>query len=325
MRFVFRSDASLRTGVGHVMRSSAIAEEAIDRGISCVFIGEITEIPWLSIRVRNLGFHEVIGTDKGFVPSSKSDVLILDSYSVHPQYEFIDLKNWLAVINIFDNATPNYNSNLRIHPGIEKISDFQFHHKTLSGPEYTPIRKSLFKRKSTLEKGKLRISVIGGGTDVHGFVSAIAEVLKELDIDFLARLVTTFPIDLEQDTRFEIIKPGLDIDSIFYDTDLAFTTASTTSLEFLFSGCAVGIACAIENQQGNYSLLAKSGIARPIGVYVNGTWDLKSDAILALVSDISLRNELRQYATNFIDSDGAKRIVDSILDLAHEIEEKGRI
>lgn len=303
------------------MRSSTIAEEAISRGISCIFIGEITEIPWLVDRIRNLGFDEIICADKRFAQSSKNDVLILDSYSIHPQYEFIDLHNWLAVISIFDNATPNYNSHLRVHPGIEKIYESRFHGKTLSGPEYIPIRKSLLKRGRIPENEKLRITVIGGGTDVHGFVAAIAEVLTKLDADFSARLATSSPINLERDTRFEIIKPGLNIDSIYSDTDLAFTTASTTCLEFISSGCAVGIACAVENQRDNYSLLAKSGIARPIGYFANGAWEFELSEITALVSDILLRNELRESAGSFIDKNGAKRIVDAILDLASELEQ----
>jgi spore coat polysaccharide biosynthesis predicted glycosyltransferase SpsG len=304
------------------MRSSAIAEEAINRGISCLFIGEITGIPWLSDRVQNLGFDQVLGIDKDFMPSSKSDVLILDSYSIPVDHEFIEIHDWLAVINIFDSSSPNYKSQLRIHPGIEKISEPAFFGKTLSGPEYTPIRENIRKNKFTAESGKLKITVIGGGTDIHGFVKTMAGLLKNLDLDFLVRLVTTSHIELEQDTRFEIIAPGQDVDSMFCDTDLAFTPAGTTSLEFLSSGCAVGIACAVDNQENNYTLLTKLGIARPIGVYANETWELESDEILALLSDSNLRNDLRKNATKFIDGNGAKRVVDAILDLAHEFEDE---
>lgn len=305
-----------------MMRSSTIAEEAIDRGISCLFIGEITGIPWLSERVQNLGFDKVLGIDENFMPSSKSDVLILDSYSIPVDHEFIEIHDWLAVINIFDSSSPNYKSQLRIHPGIEKISEPGFFGKTLSGPEYTPIRKNIRKNRFTAESGKLKITVIGGGTDIHGFVKTMAGLLKNLDLDFLVRLVTTSHIELEQDARFEIIAPGQDVDSMFCDTDLAFTPAGTTSLEFLSSGCAVGIACAVDNQENNYTLLTKLGIARPIGVYANETWELESSEILALLSDSNLRNDLRKNARKFIDGYGAKRVVDAILELAHEFEDE---
>jgi spore coat polysaccharide biosynthesis predicted glycosyltransferase SpsG len=304
------------------MRSSAIAEEAINRGISCLFIGEITGIPWLSDRVQNLGFDQVLSIDKDFHPSPKSDVLILDSYSIPADHKFLEILDWLAVINIFDSSTPNYKSQLRIHPGIEKISDSSFFGKSLSGPRYIPIRKNIRRDRPLAENGKLRITVIGGGTDVYGFVTAIAETLRKLRVDFLARVVTTSHIELKQDERFEVIEPGQDVDLMFCDTHIAFTTAGTTSLEFLSTGCVVGIACAVENQENNYSLLAKLGIAKPIGVYSNGAWKLESDEILALVSDSTLRNHLRNNAANFIDANGTKRIVDAILELAHELDDK---
>ena len=39
MRYVLRADASESIGAGHVMRSSAIAEELIARGENVVFVG----------------------------------------------------------------------------------------------------------------------------------------------------------------------------------------------------------------------------------------------------------------------------------------------
>ena len=48
MRYVLRADASQSMGSGHVMRSSAIAEELIARGEDVVFVGQISEIPWLA-------------------------------------------------------------------------------------------------------------------------------------------------------------------------------------------------------------------------------------------------------------------------------------
>ena len=45
MRYVLRADASKILGAGHVMRSSAIAEELITQGAEVVFVGEISDLP----------------------------------------------------------------------------------------------------------------------------------------------------------------------------------------------------------------------------------------------------------------------------------------
>ena len=59
MRYVLRADASQTIGAGHVMRSSAIAEELIARGKEVLFIGKISNLPWVENRISGLGFTEI--------------------------------------------------------------------------------------------------------------------------------------------------------------------------------------------------------------------------------------------------------------------------
>ena len=89
MRFVFRADASKTIGAGHVMRSSAIAEEAISRGVPCLFVGKISELDWVRERIRGLGFMQVFENTSEFVPDKNQDILIIDSYEIPADHEFI--------------------------------------------------------------------------------------------------------------------------------------------------------------------------------------------------------------------------------------------
>ena len=43
MRYVLRADAPEFIGAGHVMRSSAIAEELIARGENVIFVGQVSD------------------------------------------------------------------------------------------------------------------------------------------------------------------------------------------------------------------------------------------------------------------------------------------
>ena len=54
MRLVFRADASLDIGSGHAMRCSAIAEEAISRGIDCLLVGSLGGVLWLEKRCAEI-------------------------------------------------------------------------------------------------------------------------------------------------------------------------------------------------------------------------------------------------------------------------------
>jgi spore coat polysaccharide biosynthesis predicted glycosyltransferase SpsG len=89
MRFVFRADASLAIGSGHVMRSSAIAEEVIARGIPTVFVGSISKLPWVSERIQGLGFIDILDGPNDFKSDSIQDILILDSYEMRINDSFI--------------------------------------------------------------------------------------------------------------------------------------------------------------------------------------------------------------------------------------------
>ena len=88
MRYVLRADASESIGSGHVMRSSAIAEELIARGENVVFVGQISDLPWVEERIASLGFTQIHNNPGDFNSNPNSDVLLLDSYEISASDDF---------------------------------------------------------------------------------------------------------------------------------------------------------------------------------------------------------------------------------------------
>jgi|688.fasta_scaffold416931_2 spore coat polysaccharide biosynthesis predicted glycosyltransferase SpsG len=315
MRFVFRADASMSIGSGHVMRSSAIAEEAIARGIPSFFVGKISDLTWVSERIRGLGFIQVLENSSEFIPDENEDILIIDSYEIPTDDVFVQLRNWSKVVSIFDELTPDYSCDLRIHPGLTKAWPKRFSGSTLSGPKFVPLRKSIMNSTEHTPKGTLEVLVIGGGSDAYGFVPAVVNLLTQLTQDFHATIFTNsfFSMDLEE--RFTVSEVGLNLDLIANTADLVFTTASTTSLEFLARGSAVAIGCAVDNQELYYKELSGGDYAAPIGEFLNNKWHLDAELIQELLSSEIFRATLKANSANLIDLNGAKRIVDEILKL----------
>jgi spore coat polysaccharide biosynthesis predicted glycosyltransferase SpsG len=155
---------------------------------------------------------------------------------------------------------------------------------------------------------------VGGGVDKTNFVLSISQVLASIDKEFNAVLLTNVQKPKSLDARFSVISIGSGLDFIANDMDLIFSTASTTSLEFLARGIAVAIGCAVDNQQQYYSDLASRRVVQPIGEFTD-KWMFKIKSIFEIVEDENLRHNLRTQTFNLIDLLGSKRVVDLIIDL----------
>jgi spore coat polysaccharide biosynthesis predicted glycosyltransferase SpsG len=316
MRYIFRADSSRAIGSGHVMRSSAVAEELIARGREVIFIGAISDVPWLASRIMSLGYSQILESSNTFVSDPGNDVLILDSYTVPIEDEFIQQKHWRCIVAISDDLTPTYQADLIIHPGISDEWKPNRAVKFLTGPKYIPFRKSIKKKVKDLSiKETLQILVVGGGTDPFNFAEEICLALKNIQGQFHVTIFSNNHLLAQIDSRFTIVQIGFQLDVEASDADLVFTTASTTSLEFIAREIPVGLGCAVDNQQEYYESLAAAEVAIPVGEFSEGRWKLNHAKMADLINSGELRKTLEQKSAGLIDLKGAERIADEILKL----------
>jgi len=318
MRYVLRADASLSIGAGHVMRSSAIAEEFIRRGEDVIFVGQISDLAWVEARIASLGFSQIHSDPTKFNSNPDSDVLILDSYGIVTDNFFIAPEKWLHIIAIVDELTPSYVCTLRIHPGLDEKWTGNSRTPILAGPKYIPFRSTLASNLSlnSNEKRDLKIAVVAGGSDPYNLVNEIAIILTKIPVLFEVYLFSRSTLDSIFDSRFHIVQIGQQLDELTRDADLILTTASTSSLEFLARGLCVGVARAVDNQNQYYKSLGELEVAALLGHRtLDNHWELEEQKIITLVTSSELRQKLKARATGLIDFNGAGRIVDAITNL----------
>lgn len=244
-------------------------------------------------------------------------MLILDSYVVPTDESFIQPGKWRAIVTIADELTPAYEANLIIRPGLSTHLAARNGGNVLVGPKYIPFRSSIQKSdRGENWKSLLEIIVVGGGTDLFGFVSAVCEELKRVVGAFHAYIFSNNSEVGNIDSRFTVVPIGSKLDDYAKNADLVFTTASTTSLEFIAREVAVGIGCAVDNQEESYESLSAFGVAAPIGRIVEGNWQIDHRKIAELVHSSAIREELRRNCSGLIDLGGARRIADEISKLA---------
>lgn len=321
MRFVFRADSSHETGAGHVMRLSAIAEEAIDRGIECVFVGDLTGVPWLQTRIQNLGFAKIVHSDFAISGQTEESVLFIDSYSITASADFVQKKNWLMVIAIVDPETPNYEADIYIHPGLDDSWIDGSKTELLYGPDYIPFRKSITRNDKEISNTTEKIVVFGGGTDPTNFSLSMAKVLTKMNGYSEAVFLTNFPQEIQLlDNRFRAERFGSALDENLLNANLVLTSSSTSSLEIIARGIPVGIACLVDNQATNYKILGSFQLALQIGAKdsMNSNF-LNEIEIQRLIKDSSLRSALIENSKNMFDLRGSFRIINKVLETLQKI------
>ena len=316
MRLIFRVDASPVLGTGHVMRTSAIIEEAVSRGIGCVVVGRLGGFSWLEERLRNLGALHIEDSNQ-FQIAYGEDVLVIDSYNLPVDDIFIQQHFWKSVVSISDDVTPKYLADLVIHPGIDGVFELNSESKILAGPDFVPFRKSIKKTFGSDNEFVKKIVVFAGGADKFGFAKALATGLKGLpgfqSVVFFSNLHEEIMV---LDSRFEVKDFGLALDEELDIADLVFSTASTSSLDIVALEIPLAVCFTVKNQIPYFDALVNEGVAQGIGgIDAEGQWKLDWDAINAVISDSTVRQKLLSNSRGYFDLLGSKRIVDEILKL----------
>jgi spore coat polysaccharide biosynthesis predicted glycosyltransferase SpsG len=297
------------------MRSSVLAEEAILRGYECIFVGEILDLDWVKDRILNMGFSKVIAAESLFDIDKNCDILVLDSYTIPVSSQFVAKKHWKLVLNIRDATTPHYESDIELRPGLIPDNSRLKYPRILSGPEHVLIRRGI--GKSTRKKSlgaELKVLVVGGGSDPFGFVTAITNVIGCMDLNLEVHAFSEDAIPIHTRTKFIRHSIGAELDSIAGDVDLVFTTASTSSLEFIAREIPMGVVCAIENQMEYYEQLGKLGYVSQLGFRnLDNCWEFNVGEIRELLESHLKREFLKESVCGLIDLKGAARVIDALV------------
>jgi hypothetical protein len=143
----------------------------------------------------------------------------------------------------------------------------------------------------------------------------ISKIITKVESDFEVNFFSNELNEIKPDPRFNLFPIGAELDSIGNKSELVFTTASTTCLEFIARGCIVGICSTSENQKQYYDELPRLGVAAPIGEIIDGVWELDSVIIEKLIVSKAFRDHYQKKSNNLINLDGASRILNEIISL----------
>lgn len=214
--------------------------------------------------------------------------------------------------NLFDHAASRYRNLVPAHA------------KLLLGPRYALLREEFRKIRSRVNRNsrtcrKVLISI--GGFDTENYTCKILESIiatgrKELEIHAVLGGANPHREAIEQ--KFKGI-PGLrfygyveDFGSLMLNCDFSIGAAGTTTWERCCLGLPTIALAVAENQLPICTSAGRAGVLMDMGWARDVKKDVLSRAILRLIEDNDLREEMAVKAQALVDGLGTDRVVEAI-------------
>lgn len=330
MRVLLRCDATAAGGVGHLVRSVALAEEVLVRGGEAVLAGAV-EVPLAARLVAELGaqVRAAAGDAAGLARLAAevgADVVHVDDYQAG------DVRAVLAGAGVVtssmeDGAFGRRPADVVVDPtlgGTARPDDGSG--EVLAGVAFAPVRAVVRRLRGAPDvrprrdrSAAPRVVVVLGGTDPFGVTGAAVRLCLAAGVP-ADRLTVVAPPERHGDvtavpgaSAVRLARPDEGFPALAAAQDLVLSAAGTTVLELACMGVATGIVAVTENQAVGYARAVEAGIALGVGTgadVVAGAPSAQA-AVTRLVGDAALRERLASAGRAVVDGLGAVRIVDA--------------
>jgi UDP-2,4-diacetamido-2,4,6-trideoxy-beta-L-altropyranose hydrolase len=329
---LFRSDANVFIGTGHVMRCLAIAQAWQDVGGEALFAaGEMPEGLRSRLRAHGLPFAPIEAT-----PGSLEDAVatITQAHEINADWVVVDGDRFrndflehlyyagLHVLLIDDGADRAASfANLIVNPNFganEKFYRAQgLKAPVLAGPSYILLRREFHEsgEKHASDKGN-RVLITLGGSDPDDLTPRIAAALDSpgLKLTVVAGAAYSNAQALQgiRGRQLKVMVDAQNMAELMKESDLAVIAAGGTLGELLAVGCV-----ALSYARNTLQMRAVQALARE-GVVLNmGDAALFDVAALALAVERltrskSAREQMAARGRKLVDGRGAARVVEAI-------------
>ena len=324
-----RCDAGARTGVGHLVRCVALAEELVARGTGVRFLSDLGGVAWAEAQLsqRGLPWHPPPFDPVALVAAVERleiDALVIDSYTLPPGHSAAVRKAGHRVLAIVDgdfrgqSADIYVDQNLDAHIEVEDAVG-------LAGLDYALLRSSVrsLRPETPPVHGSGRtpkVVAFFGGTDAYRAAPQVARLLTRTGVAFDATIIaaneelhaelSAIPAGAGQ--RLEIIPPTDELPKLLAGADLAVSASGTSTWELLCLGLPAALVWVVDNQILGYDRTIARGFAAGLGQLGH----LGDDAVAVLkrlLTDASLRTDLAARAWAAVDGRGVERVADALL------------
>lgn len=329
MRILLRCDGGGALGVGHVMRSLALAEAAVAAGHEVMVAGRF-EGSFLAGRLAAVPI-EVVPLAAAepqhlvdLVGRLRPDLLHVDSYEA-PGVEAGGVN--LILSNVEDGTFGRRPADVVVDPTFgAELSPRPDDGSSwlLRGSRYTPLRRRVLDARrgdlpaeQDFHTGVARtVLVVMGGTDPVGLAPAAVTLLARTG---LALEVTVIAAGenagrVRTATRgsrlsLNVLAPVDDLPALMSEQDLVISAAGTSVWELCCIGVPMAVIWAVDNQREGYDRLVAAGAAVGLGGRERNGDERAVGLLRTALTDSRVRADLVLAGRHAVDGLGAWRVV----------------
>lgn len=329
MHIAIRADGGQSIGYGHLMRTSALANQLLDRGVRVTYatttpenVRDIcpTDIEIISLQSRadpkellgRLG-HDVNG-------------VVIDSYLADVGYQ-CSIRNKVPLLVISDDAQRDVCGDIVVNGNLyAQDLDYDYHGEEpiwCLGPEYLLLRQSIVKHSAKPLKWRAtpeRALITMGGSDTTNVTPEVLRAFDGYSISVDTIVGPGFTEEQEQEikrvastisVRDEVVRNPPNLAERMYRADFAVCTASTTTYELLALGTPIITLPVVNNQRLLAQALEKHDVATVIQTSLSRQTAI-ARSIGEYIKDDDTRRDRSHKGRNLIDGRGTRRITDVI-------------
>ncbi|RZU51743.1 spore coat polysaccharide biosynthesis predicted glycosyltransferase SpsG [Krasilnikovia cinnamomea] len=334
-----RCDAGPRTGVGHLVRCVALAEELVGRGVTVHFLSDLGGVAWARAQLeqRGLPWHPAPYDEVGLVAAAARlglDALVTDSYELPPAHAAAVRATGRVVLTIVDGDLLGQPADVYVDQNLDAelvAPDLPPGAVRLAGLDYALLRTAVRARRPAAPRdtgsGRTpKVVAFFGGTDAFRAAPVIGRLLVATGAPFDATLVAAddglrddlLAVAPAAGQRLRVIAPTDDLPALLANADLAVSASGTSTWELLCLGLPAALVRVVDNQILGYERTIVRGLAAGLGhlpaLRVPGiAADTAVRVLRDLLTDPAARAALGARAWAAVDGRGPERTAAALL------------
>jgi UDP-2,4-diacetamido-2,4,6-trideoxy-beta-L-altropyranose hydrolase len=338
LNLLFRADASVRGGTGHVMRCLALAQACEARGGSAQFI-LAQSTPPLESRLRGAGISVArVDFDAGSPVDARETIrqaraegsswIVADGYDFGSAWQKEIKASQFRLLLLDDYGHAKHYSadivlNQNLHAQEAAYASREPFTRLLLGPRFSLLRDEFVKGRKAerrIPDRARKILVTLGGSDPDNITHEVIEVLATVhDIEVtvvvggsnphlhaLRRLVEELPATVA------LMADANNMPDQMAWADVAIAAGGTTSWELAFTGLPSVVITLADNQEAICAELDRAGLAISIGRWDGGARARLIGALAQLLSDIRRRQKMSDTGRQLVDGRGRERVLETL-------------